>query len=676
MYASTVWLNDYLDPPASADEQAELLTRAGFPLEDREDVEGLDDIRQDFEMTSNRGDCTCHVGMAREIAALSGRTLKVPPVTLSTSNEAASDIITVTNTEPSACPRYTARIIRGITVGPSPDWLANRLRARGDIPRNNVVDATNFVLFELGQPTHVFDLATLRGPKIIIRRAMAKEPFLPLGEGAAAVELSPDDLVIADAERAVALAGVKGGAVTAVTANTTDVLVEAATFAPTTVRSTSRRHNIASDSSYRFERGVHPGMIDPASDRLCALILELCGGTLCEGIVEDGAPIPPAIHVSMRPARCRQLLGVDIDDQRMMTSLELLGFQPVLEGDVIDTTVPLHRLDIVREVDLIEEIARMYGMDHIPVQDMVHLRIAPPQAHELAKRAVNDALVGMGYVETITHSLVGESAAEAFLPQGTTGLRVDDERAKSEPVLRPSVVTSLCRVRKHNEDNGVDDLRLFETASTFHARGADHVEQIRLGLLADLHDRSEGMRDVRGVLDRLVEILRGPDGRVVLKPSTSYPWLSAGAEVFVDGDSIGWAGLLDDRVQKSFGLATPVIVADIDLHRYYAAFPPDTEARPLPSFPAIERDVSAILDDAVTWQAVVDAIEALTPEHLESVEFVTIFRGKQIPRGRKSLTMRLRFRANDHTLTHDDVDVSMDRVMKTLQSTFDAEIRS
>jgi len=675
MYASTVWLNDYLDPKASAEEQAELLTRAGFPLEGSEHLAELDDVRQDFEMTSNRGDCTCHVGMAREIAALSGRTLRPPKTDVAATGGPASDIVRVQVDDTEACPRYTARVIRGVTIGPSPDWLANRLRGRGDIPRNNVVDATNFVLFELGQPTHVFDLDTLREKRLIVRRATADEPFLPLGEGAREVRLLPDDLVIADAERAVALAGVKGGALTAVTNTTTDVLVEAATFAPTTVRATSRRHNIASDSSYRFERGVHAGLIDAASDRLCGLILELCGGELCEGIVEDGAPIPDACTVRMRPDRCRMLLGIDIETSWMMTALDLLGFRPNLEGDVIATTVPLHRLDIAREVDVIEEIARMYGMDRIPVADTIQIRVAPPQPRELAKRAVNDALVGMGFVESITHSLIGEFAASAFLPDGASGLRVDDERARAEPVLRPSVVPSLLRVRKHNEDNGVESLRLFESASTFVTCGETHDEQIRLGMVADLHDRADGLRPMRGVLDRLVTILRGPDATLDLEP-TSLPWLEAGATIRLDGETIGWTGLLDVSVQATFDLSTPVVVTDLDVHRYYDAFPPETEARALPSFPAIDRDVSAILADDVEWQALETAIRDLDPRHLEEVEFVTVFRGRQIPKGRKSLTLRLRFRAADRTLTHDDVDIVMNAVMSRLRERFDADIRS
>ncbi|MCH8314434.1 MAG: hypothetical protein IIA64_00540 [Planctomycetes bacterium] len=313
MFASVNWINAYLDPPASADEQAELLTRAGFPLEGRAEVDG-GDVRQDFEMASNRGDVGCHVGMAREIAAISGRTLKAPRPSPHPTAGRADQFVTVINKAPKLCPLYTGRVIRGLRVGPSPKWLTDRLTAIGQIPRNNLVDISNFVLFELGQPTHVFDLAKLGGAQIVIRMAKPGESFLPIGEGAAKVKLTEQDLVIADEKRAVAIAGVKGGAETAVTETTTDILIEAASFDPVSVRNSSRRLNIASDSSYRFERGVHPGQVDFAAERLVELILELCGGELCEGVLAEGQPIPEPRTASMRPDRCRKLLGIEISN--------------------------------------------------------------------------------------------------------------------------------------------------------------------------------------------------------------------------------------------------------------------------------------------------------------------------------------------------------------------------
>lgn len=674
MYASVNWLNEYLDPPADADEQASLLTRAGFPLEGRQDFPN-GDIQQDFEMTSNRGDCVCHVGLAREIAAISSRTLKLPKPNPKVSGSQASEVIKVTNNEPKACPRYTARVIRGLKVGPSPKWLADRLTAINQIPRNNLVDATNFVLFELGQPTHVFDLAKLQGSKIIVRMANKDEPFLPIGEGEKSVKLSAQDLVIADANRAVAIAGVKGGAETAVTDTTTDIVIEAATFNRVMVRNTSRRLNIASDSSYRFERGVHAGQVDNAADRLAELILELCGGELCEGVIADGDPIPDSIAVSMRPQRCRKILGVEISTEQMLKWLDALEFQPTVDGDVINCLAPIYRFDIEREIDLIEEVSRMFGHDNIPVTETMQIRIAPPQSIQLARQAIANALVGMGFVETITHSLISDKAAEPFVPKGTDTLRVDDDRAKAEPMLRPSIIPSLLRIRRHNRVNGVQNLKLFESASTFGTKDGGHYENFRIAMTADIDDGSEGLRSMRGVVNRLAEVLLGPDASVEVEQCSETTWLQPGAIVKINGKAMGILGILSREVATQFDLDSAIAVTELDLPELYENYPPEREAHALPTFPTVERDISAIVAEELAWAKIDVLINKLNIQLLEAVEFVTTYRGKQIGSGKKSVTLRLRFRAPNRTLTHEDVDVQFEQVINALKSQLKAEIR-
>ncbi|MHC4711155.1 MAG: phenylalanine--tRNA ligase beta subunit-related protein [Planctomycetota bacterium] len=322
-------------------------------------------------MTSNRGDCICHVGLAREIAAISSRTLKTPRAAPAATGPPAGLAVAVTNLEPKLCPLYTARLICGVTVRPSPGWMADRLRAINLIPRNNIVDASNFVLFELGQPTHVFDVAKLEGPEIIVRLATGGERFLPIGEGAEEITLTGQDLVIADSRVPVAIAGVKGGALSAVSETTADILLESAAFDPVSV---------------------------PAQ-RLAEIILEVAGGELAEGVVFDGAPIPQLAEVTMRPDRCRALMGVPIETEQMVEWLARLEFRPRVEDGLIRCVVPVHRLDIEREVDLIEEV------------ETIEIRIAPPQSAELGRRALFDALVGMGFVETVTHSLTAGQAA-------------------------------------------------------------------------------------------------------------------------------------------------------------------------------------------------------------------------------------------------------------------------
>jgi phenylalanyl-tRNA synthetase beta chain len=675
MYASVKWINEYLDRPASADEMASLLIEHAFPLEGREKIEGGDE-RLDVELTSNRGDCLCHVGLAREVAAASARALRPPQPAPRASGPDTGSVAKVFNREPRLCPLYTARIIRGVAIKPSPAWLADRLRAIGQNPRNNIVDASNFVLFELGQPTHVFDLATLRGKQIIVRKASRDEPFLPIGEGEKEIKLGEQDLVIADAERAVAIAGVKGGALTAVTSSTKEILIEAATFQPAAVRAASRRHGIASDSSYRFERGVHPGQIERAAMRLAELILDLAGGELCDGVVSDGAPIPPPRVVLLRPRRCREILGIDIDDHRMMDWLQRLGFRVTRKLDVLECLVPVERLDIEREIDLIEEISRMHGYDGMSVRDRIEVRVAPPQAVEQARRAIQSTLVGIGYVETVTHSLIGEQVSAAFLPPGMSSLRVADERARAEPVLRPSIIPSLLRVYAFNRDRGARDVRLFETAATFASIDGQHAERVNLALLEPVDGSPADLRRTRGAIDRLIAVVLGHECAVEIEPIDGFSWLDPGAAIRVNGEVLGTLGLLSANALALSGVDEPLCAAEIGLPALYDRYPPATSARALPQFPPVDRDISIVVDETVQWRHIAAAVAALDEPALESLEFVTTFRGRQIPPGRKSVTMRLRFRAPDRTLTSEEVDAAMKSIIQALQSHLRGEIRA
>lgn len=711
MRTSVTWLNDYLDPPASAEEQADLLTRAGLPFDGRETVEG--EIWQEIETTSNRGDCLCHLGLAREVAAMTAiggersvgpgpgkaRRVKTPEANPQASGPAVETVATVRNEVPALCPLYTGHVILGATVRPSPDWLARRLRAIGQIPRNNIVDCTNFVLFELGQPTHVFDLDRLAERTIVVRMAREGERFLPLGEGMAEVGLSRDDLVIADAERPVALAGVKGGALTAVREGTTNLLLESATFDPLTVRRTSRRLRISSDSAHRFERGVHPAQVEPAARRLAALILETAGGTLCTGVLRAGVQLPAPRRITLRTARCAALLGLELSSEQILAALDTLGFSPKATGGsgrdlaaTIEVVVPPHRLDIEREIDVVEEVARMAGLDTLPVAETIAIRVAPPQPRVLARKALRDALAGLGFVETVTHSLIAESAAEPFLRPQTTLLRVGDERARAEPILRPSIVPSLLRVRRHNLDGGVTPLRLFEIASTFELSKDGHAERESLALVVDAeHGAASGegsLRSLRGIVERLLRMLLGEHTAIELREDPqAAAWLAPAARIVVTPSStdrptstrtmeVGRIGLVAPAALTACGLPLPQWAAEIELEGLLDGFPPTPRAESLPAYPAIARDVSAIVEERVAWSALEAEIRSLHLEFLESIEFVTAFRGKPIPPGRKSVTARLRFRSPQRTLRHEEVDPQMGQAIAALQRRLGAEIRS
>ncbi len=672
MRTSVRWLNDYLDRPVTADEAAEALTRVGFPVEHRESTDDGDTVLE-VELTSNRGDCLSHLNLARELAAMTGRTVKEP---IAARVADAPGPVAVHNHDHAACPLYTARVLRGVRVGASPEWLQQRLRAIGQVPRNTLVDATNFVLFEYGQPTHVFDLSTLKGPTIHVRRAKANESFLPIGEGAKPVTLAPEDLVIADSESAAAMAGVKGGALTAVTAATVDVVVEAATFTPKSVRFTSRKHHIASDSSYRFERGVAAADVDTAADRLVALIIDIAGGRLDGGRVAAGAPLAAPRTVTLRVSRAQAVLGYPLSPSEMLATLDALGFRPVARGDAIDCTVPARRLDIEREVDLVEELARLHGMERIPLLDTIQVRAAPPQAEVEGMREVRRTLVGLEFVETVTHTLVSERAAQPFVPAGSTPLRVSDERA-GDPVLRPSLLCSLLNTARLNADRGTPRIRLFEAASVFELRADELRERAALGLvIADAADADAAMRAMRGVAERVLRAVLGQRAEITVSPSSACAGYAPAAVVTADGAVVGTIGLACPAALSAMGLDAPIAIGELFVRPLLREWPPATTVRPLPAYPAIDRDVSALVADDVRWEQIDTLIRGLDLAQFESVAFVGTYRGRQTGAGRKSVTLRLTFRSVSSTLRREDIDPHVARAVDALTHSLGAEVRS
>lgn len=672
MLVTTNWINDYLKNDISADEQAELLTAAGFPLEGRDDLPD-GDIRQDFEMISNRGDCTCHIGLAREIAARTGNELLLPDESVDDSGPPIEDSASVTNHEPDLCPLYTARVILGVDVKDSPDWLATKIENRGDLPRNAIVDAANFVLFEQGQPTHVFDLDKLAGNQIEIRRARDGETLLPIGEDATPIKLTTDDLVIADKDKPVALAGVKGGVDTSVTKETKNILIESAAFNPIIVREMSRRHNMSSDSSYRFERGVNPSQVEPSANRLAGLLLEIGGGTLCKGTLKDGKPLPEQITVTMRTEYCRERLGNTISDDEIVNHLHSIGFGTTCSEGIVTCTVPYFRGDIHREIDLVEEVGRVHGYENIAIDDVVEVRVPACGGEQEGRHAILDALAGMGFVECVTHSLISLSTAELFLSDGKTPLSIDGHRMTAEPILRPTILPSLLTVRKFNDDNGVKNLRLAELGSVFWLDGESHAEQTELALVMDATaDASIG--EIRGVVNRVCNILTA-NNDVSITDNDGVSWLEPGGNISIGNRVIGRIGRLALSVQEHWGLPTTLHVARLNIGDLLAAFPPEVQSQTLPKQPAIERDISLILDETVRWSAIQDAVNNLELEHLEDVSFVTTFRGGNVGVGKKSLTLKLRFRESDRTLTHEEVNEPTASAIKMLIETFSAEIR-
>ena len=404
------------------------------------------------------------------------------------------------------------------------------------------------------------------------------------------------------------------------------------------------------------------------------MILDVAGGTLCEGRFEEGPPLPDDRRVTMRTDRCRQLMGVEIADQKMMGYLDRLGFQPTLEAGTVSAIVPVHRGDIDREIDLIEEVVRMHGFDAIELPDNMRLRPASMPPSIDCFRAICDVLVGDDYVESITHTLVGEREAAAFLQDGQHAMRVGEACAGGDPCLRPSVLASLLRVRRFNLDQGMRSLSLFERGSTFHDTGSKRVEQRQIAMLTDAGQ--DDLRPLRGMIERLAHVVCGPGTTVMIDPSDAPHWYAPGGIVRFNDKPVGWSGRLSTSTTELFGLDPGMMAAELHLDPLMVNWPPEFIVSAQPAFPAIERDLSVIVDEEINWQQIHQSILGLDLPLLEVIEFITVYRGKGIDTNRKSVTFRLRFRAEDRTLRNEEVDIHVPAVIDCLKKTCNAEIRA
>jgi phenylalanyl-tRNA synthetase beta chain len=707
MDISLAWLNSYLEPAdCSAQEADDLLTQAGLPIESHTPLPS-GDVLLDVEVTSNRPDCLSHIGCAREVAALSGRTLKYPePGAVPAAGEVGS-WLTLENREPGACPLFTARVLTGCKVGLSPSWLVERLEAIGQRSINNAVDVTNFITHEFGNPCHVFDRSKLAGHALVVRFAEDGEKLRTLDEKQRVLKAT--DLVVADAERAQSLAGVIGGGDSEVSEETTEIVFEMATWDPVTVRTQARRLAITTDAGYRFQRGIDPRTLEQAAERAAALLAELTGGTLAGGVLREGAPLPEAQYVTLRPSRVARILGIEIPAGDIIAMLRGIEIGVDQSGeDELKCEIPAHRSrDLTREIDLIEEVARIKGYDAVPTDAKLSVAVRAPQAGRLAVRELGRVLTGMGFDETVTFSFANPKKAALLMPEGLEAAAVDEARRPDEPTLRPSALTGLLACRQANQaarSAAPGAVRLFEISAAFAQKpgtgGAglppESVETRNLSLLMDVpgspetvkrkfEDRQTGLRVMRGVIDAAVRAMHGTEAVVEIEPCERVPsaaWDASATGVIRvrpsgGGEAImlGLFGLVSAEAQKAFDLETPVIAAELNMDALVGGYPPRSLAHPLPSFPHIDRDLSLIVDEGTRWASIAGMVGELGLERLEACSFVGTFRGQQIGDGKKSVTLRLRFRDGDRTLRHEEVDPQVESVVTQAKNLFGAEVR-
>ncbi|HIJ71629.1 MAG TPA: phenylalanine--tRNA ligase subunit beta [Planctomycetes bacterium] len=673
MKVSLDWLSDYVDIDKSPDEIAQILSDLGFPTEGIERVNG--DTVIDIEVSSNRGDCLSHIGVARELAAATGKELRLPDVDLSESDNEVAQFVDVKIEKPDICGRYTARVITGVKVGPSPDWMLKRLEAVGVRSVNNIVDATNYAMMETGQPPHAFDYDKLGGGKISVRTATAGEQIISIDQ--TKCDLNTDMLIISDAEKPVAVAGVMGGLESEINDSTTTILLEDAHFDPVTVRTTSRRLGISSESSFRFERHVDKEMIDWASKRTARLITQVAGGKVAKGVADAYPDKWQTQTVTMRVSRLNKLLGIDIAKDEAVKILAGLGFEPKLrDADSIECTTPTWRHDVYREADLIEEVARSYGYDRIRVERKINIEVAPVDKHESVASKLRSFLNGCGFYETINVSFLAEDAAALFF-EGSQAehLTVKDESARSANLLRQTLLPSLLGVLKSNYNAGNIPCSIFELANTFnippgHKKGSLPIERSKLALVSD-----GDFRRLRGVLEGIIGTI-SKDTDIKLIP-VELPWTKAGAEITADNRDIGICGIISDKVADKFDLTDiQACCAELDFNTLLDMSGKERLAKPVPRFPAIRRDLSLIVDEKITWAHIAGAIDKKAPGELEDIQFAGIYRGSPIEAGKKSVTVSLRFRDENGTLKHEIVDDFEKRILDELTTSLPAEVRT
>ncbi len=669
MKASYLWIRDYLPGYRStAAKMAEQLTFSGTEIESVTPAGG--DHVLEAGVTSNRVDCLGHLGLAREVAAVSGKPLAPPPIEADARGGPTSEAARVVVEDPTCCPRYTARVIEGVKVGPSPKWLQDRLTAIGVRTVNNVVDVTNFILFELNQPLHAFDLDRLAGATVVVRRARAGERLTALN--GQECRLDPEDLVIADRDQAIGIAGVMGGQDSEVTERTTRILIESAYFAPGSIRATSRRHGIRSDSAHRFERGIDRTGALAASERAARLILETGGGVLRRDPVDAGGAGPETEAIPLRLAQIKAVAGVPVPRRRAAGFLVALGCRVLETADGFAVVPPSFRGDLRREIDLVEEIVRLNGLDRVPLETRMLVRAPHEPPERTLREDVKDRMAALGFMETVTPDFIadGAGAGAAFLVSGAA-LKVRNPVRAGEGILRRSLLPSLLQVRKHNADHGNEDLRLFEVA-TVHAAAADpaalpeHVPV--LGWLLD-----GDYREARGAAE---EVLRHC-GVVGVFTAADIPNLDPAlrAEIRIDGARVGVIGAPALALLKEAGLKSRPVCGEIDLGALFARRAPARSFHVLPRFPAVVRDLAVIVGEATVFGALEAEIRSLEPADLEDFTLFEEYRGSQVGEGRKSLNLRFVFRSPGGTLTAEAVDRAMTAIMERLTSALAAQVR-
>jgi len=685
MLISFNWLRELTNTGLRPNELRERLTMVGLAIDAVETH--ADDSVLDVEVPSNRPDCLSHVGIAREVSVIDRKELNLPPVRSVKMDGRSADLTSVEIKDPDLCPRYAARLVRSVKIGPSPDWLAKRLEAIGQRPINNVADITNYVLHEVGQPLHAFDFNKLGGHRIVVRRAARGEKLRTL-DGFDR-ELTDEMLVIADAEKAVALAGIMGGEDSEISTSTTDVLIESAYFDPNSVRRTARRLGMDTEASRRFERGADRENVLRAQQRCVELICELAGGVATEDAIDVyPQPYVPRL-VEFRPDRVKELTSLTVKRDEIVRILTGLGFKSdYLPLEKFSTEVPSWRIDVEQEEDVVEEVARHSGYDKIASELPPSNIPGEYQPSEMQQRSLRRALNSCGFDEAITFSFITREEQFELIPalhdQGQTELQ--NPIIEDATWMRSSLLPGLMNSLRHNLNHGIRDVRLFEIGRVFGISRDGEVpdEPLALGMIATgaaveenkaQADRELDFFDVKGALEAAVDWMN-------LSPlvftNTTAKHLRPGQAASIkraDGVEIGTIGRLAEAVASAYKFRQPVYVMEIDLGSLMSGPQRPIQYSPLPRYPSVMRDISLLLNRTVPLDEILGAVRHQHVADCRNVMLVGTFAGANIPPNKRSVTLRLEYRSDERTLRDEEVEERHSQLTSSLLQTFAAEQR-
>ncbi len=650
----------------------------------------LKDFMIEIGLTPNRPDCLSVVGVAREVAAMCDKKLNLPAPQISESAELITDQTSIKIEDAEYCPRYAARMIKGVKIGPSPDWMVRRLEAVGMRSINNVVDVTNYVMMELGHPMHAFDYRLLQDGRIVVRRAQEGDKFTTLDDQEHT--MLAEDLMICDGQRPVAMAGVMGGQNSEVQEDTETILLEAAYFKPTAIRRTSKRHGLHTESSHRFERGADIDMIPVALDRAASLIAELGQGSVLSGVIDNYPQILETPVLALDVEKVEALLDIPVDRDTVQVLLESIGLQ-VEDGAVasqLQVTVPSFRPDLEREVDLIEEVARLYGYERIPVTMPVGtVDATPPPLRQQVQSNLRNTLVACGFSEAMNYSFYGTEAVKKLAVAAddprTEQVKILNPLSEDQAVMRTSLVPSLLETVARNLAYRSNDLRLFELRPVFLPKAGETCqERLTLTAVACGRRQPEGWAqlndpvdfyDLKGVAEELLHAVNVADVEFSIENPEPYLHPGKSCRLLQSETQLGSIGEVHPQVLSAFDIDQPVYLLELDVENLLSVVGEFNKFKPLSRYPDVMRDSALLLDESISAAQIMDIIGRTKVKYIENAVLFDLYTGKGIPEGKKSLAVRVRYRDLEKTLTEDEVAKAHNKLIKSLCHQLGAEIR-